>query len=553
MGLWYVKGQEVQRNTYIKRKGKNNIMNKDHILFGEDIRQKLLSGANKLADAVASTLGPRGQNVILYTRGSSPVITKDGVTVAKVVNLDDDYEQAAVEVLRQAALETERTSGDGTTTSTVLARAILTSAQKHLIAGASSTDLKRGLDVAVAAVVNELELQCQPVSSEEEIRHVATVSANGDEEIGSLIAESVSAAGKDGSITIEQSRSLETSLDVVEGFTLDGGWVSPQFITDERKGTVEYNDPLILVTDATLDTVDEMLPILEVVARDGRPFVLVAEEIEGQLLAALIINRMRNNMKIAAIKAPRYGEERREILKDLCTVTGATFISKDSGIPLSKVTLEHLGSARRAEISKYSTTLVDADTDYDSLEERMEMLRTQIEQTPSLNEGERLQARLTRLASAISVIRIGGATEIEVTEKKHRVEDALEAVRSAQEGGIVPGGGTALLRAAQAVELEARNEDQLRGIQSLLQACYAPITQILKNAEISPDIVINSLLYDDHPAGTGFNVRTENFENVIESGVIDPVKTVKCALQNAASAAGTLLTTNCAVLRKGGE
>jgi chaperonin GroEL len=529
-------------------------MSKDHILFGDDIRQRLLNGANKHTDAVASTLGPRGQNVILYKRGADPVITKDGVSVARVVELDDDYEQAAVEVLRQAALETEKTSGDGTTTSTVLARAILTAANKHITAGASSIDVKRGIDMAVDAICERITEMSQPVSSEEEICHVATVSANGDETIGTLIATAVDAAGKDGAITIEESRSVKTSLDVTEGFQFDGGFVSPQFITDDRRGVIDYRDCLVLVTDEVLDNVEEMLPILEVVARDGRPFIIVAEEIEGQLLAALIINRMRNGMKIAAIKAPRYGEERRSLLEDLALVTGATLISKDCGIRLKSLKLEHLGSAKRIETSKRFTTMTDGKTDYDELEKRMEMLKAQLEETDSLHEAERIQERLTRLSSGVAVIRIGGATEIEVTEKKHRVEDALEAVRSAQEEGIVPGGGSALLKAANTMaDIEPKNQDQLRGAQTLVQACYAPITQILKNAEVSSDIVVSSLTHDDHDKNVGFNARTEKFENLVETGVIDPAKTVKCALRNAASAAGTLLTTNCAVLRKDGE
>ena len=528
-------------------------MNKDHILFGDDIRQKLLNGANKLADAVASTLGPRGQNVILYKRGADPVITKDGVSVARVVELDDDYEQAAVEVLRQAALETEKTSGDGTTTSTVLARAILTAANKHIAAGASSTDVKRGIDLAVTTICERITEMSQPVSSEEEIRHVATVSANGDETIGALIASAVDAAGKDGAITIEESRSLETSLEVVEGYQVPSGYVSPQFVTDERRGTVNYRDALVFVTDETLDNVDEMLPILEVVARDGRPLIIVAEEIEGQLLAALIINRMRNNMKIAAIKAPRYGEERRQALEDLALITGATFASKDSGLKLRNIKLEHLGSVKRVEASKYSTTFSDGETDYEELNNRISRLKAQVEETEDLQEAERIQNRITKLSSGISVIKIGGATEIEVTEKKHRVEDALEAVRSAQEDGIVPGGGTALLKAAKNIELEPANQDQLRGAQALVESCIAPITQILKNADISSDIVVNSLSFDDHEKNVGFNVRTEKFEDLVESGVIDPAKTVTCALRNAASAAGTLLTTNCAVLKKGGD
>jgi chaperonin GroEL len=528
-------------------------MSNDHILFGDDIRNKLLNGANKLADAVASTLGPRGQNVILYKRGASPVITKDGVSVARVVELDDDYEQAAVEVLRQAALETEKTSGDGTTTSTVLARAILVAANKHITAGASSIDVKRGIDLAVDAICERITEMSQPVSSEEEIRHVATVSANGDETIGTLIASAVDAAGKDGAITIEESRSLQTSMDVTEGFQFEGGYVSPQFITDERRGVIDYRDCLVLVTDETLDNVEEMLPILEVVARDGRPFIIVAEEIEGQLLAALIINRMRNSMKIAAVKAARYGEERRTILEDLALVTGATFISKDSGRRLKDVKLEDLGNAKRIEVGKRHTTVADGETDYDEMDKRLTLLKAQLEDTDSLQEAERIQERITRLSSGVAVIRIGGATEIEVTEKKHRVEDALEAVRSAQQEGIVPGGGTALLRAANNLELEPINQDQLLGAQTLVQSCFAPITQILKNADISSDLVVNSLAYDNHEKNTGFNVRTEKFENLIETGVIDPAKTVKCALQNAASAAGTLLTTNCAVLREGGE
>jgi chaperonin GroEL len=528
-------------------------MKNDGILFAEDIRQKLIAGADKLADAVASTLGPRGQNVILYKRGSPPVITKDGVTVARIVELEDDYEQAAVEVLRQAALETERSSGDGTTTSTVLARSIMKTANKHIAAGASSVEVKRGIDLAVEAVCEKISEISQPVSSEEDIRHVATVSANGDVAIGTLIAMAVAAAGKDGAITIEESRSLQTSMDVVEGFQFSGGYVSPQFITDARREVVEYHDALILVTDAALDNVDELLPILEVVARDGRPFVIVAEEIEGQLLAALIINRMRNNMKIAAVKASDYGEARRNILEDLALTTGATFISKDAGTRIKDVKLSDLGSARRIEISKTRTTIADGDTDYEALDQKIEKLKKEVEETESLREAERAQERITRLSSAISVIRVGGATEIEVTEKKHRVEDALEAVRSAQEDGVVPGGGTALLKAIKDIDIQPESQDQRSGVQALLESCMSPITQILKNAELSSDIIVNSLMYDNHEPNVGFNVRTESFEDLIQSGVIDPAKTVKCALRNAASAAGTLLTTNCAVLRKGGE
>jgi len=316
---------------------------------------------------------------------------------------------------------------------------------------------------------------------------------------------------------------------------------------------VEYQDVLFFITDAVLDNVEEMLPILEVVARDGRPFVIVAEEIEGQLLAALIMNRMRNGMKIAAVKAPFYGEERRSLLEDLSIITGATFISKDSGIRLRDVKLSHLGSAKRVEISKRKTTLAESQTDYDKLEERLDFLQSQLKEIDDLREAELLQERITRLQSGVAIIRVGGSTEIEVTEKKHRIEDALEAVKSAQEQGVVPGGGTALLKCAHNIEIDALNQDQLLGAQTLVRACFAPITQILKNADISSDLIINAIPYGDDDKNVGFNVRTEKFEDLIESGVIDPAKTVKCALQNAASAAGTLLTTNCAVLKKGGE
>ena len=522
-------------------------MSKDHILFGNDIRQKLLNGANKLADAVASTLGPRGQNVILYKRGADPVITKDGVSVARVVELDDDYEQAAVEVLRQAALETEKTSGDGTTTSTVLARAILTAANKHIAAGASSTDVKRGIDTAVEAICAQVSEIAQPVSSEEEIKHVATVSANGDETIGNLIAEAVAAAGKDGSITIEESRSLKTILDVVEGFRFGGGFVSPQFITDQRRAVIEYRDALILVSDETLDNVEEMLPILEVVARDGRPFVIVAEEIEGQLLAALIMNRMRNNMKIAAIKAPKYGEERRNILEDLALVTGATFISKDSGIPLSKVKLEHLGATKRIEISKRQTILSDSEVDYEQLEEKIDLLTALLKDTDDLSEAATIQERITRLQSAVAVIRVGGVTQVEMIETKHRIEDALEAVRSAQDEGIIIGGGVALLKASRRIAITTTNSDQSVGANIVQSACEAPFRQMALNSGESPDLLIRAVLSDSE--GRGWDFRNGTLTNHLKAGILDPVKVTRTALQNAASCAGTLITTNYGIIQ----
>jgi chaperonin GroEL len=522
----------------------------DRILFGDEIRQKLLSGANKLADAVASTLGPRGQNVILYKRGADPVITKDGVSVARVVELEDDYEQAGVEVLRQAALRTNSTAGDGTTTSTVLARAIMEEANRQVVAGAASIELKRGMDIAVEKIIENLDAAAIPVSSEEDITHIATVSANGDKAIGTLVATAVDAAGKDGAITIEESRSLETSLDVVEGYQFQGGYVSTQFVTDHRRAAVTFSDALVLVTDATLDTIDDMLPVLEVVARDGRPFIVIAEEIEGQLLAALVMNSLRGNMKIAAIKVGSYGEERRNTLSDIALTTGATFISKDSGIRLNKITLAHLGTCKTVEALKVRTTLAGGGGDPAEIEKRTDALKAEVEQLESLAEAERVQKRITQLASGVAIIRVGGATEIEVEEKKHRVEDALEAVRSAQEEGIVPGAGVALIRASRTLELEKlENSDQTLGANVIVTSVFAPLKQILKNANISSDLVINNLLQREDE-NIGLNVRTGKFENLIEEGVVDPVKVTKAALINAASAAGTLLTTNCAVLRE---
>ena len=522
----------------------------DRILFGDDIRQKLLSGANKLADAVSSTLGPRGQNVILYRRGADPVITKDGVSVARVVELEDDYEQAGVEVLRQAALRTNSVAGDGTTTSTVLARAIMEEANRHIVAGAASIELKRGMDVAVEKIVQNLDELAIPVSSEEDITHIATVSANGDKSIGTLIATAVDAAGKDGAITIEESRSLETSLDVVEGYQFLGGYVSTQFVTDQRRAAVNYSDALVLVTDATLDTIDDLLPVLEVVARDGRPFVIIAEEIEGQLLAALVMNSLRGNMKIVAIKAGGYGEGRRNTLADIALTTGGTFISKDSGIRLNKVTLAHLGTCKSAEVLKNRTTLAGGGGAPSDIQGVCDTLRAQIEQTEELLEAERIQTRLTQLASGVAILRVGGATEIEVEEKKHRVEDALEAVRSAQEEGIVPGAGVALIRASKSLDIEElENADQRLGANVIVSSVFAPLKQILDNANMSSDLVINNLLQMEDE-NIGLNVRTGKFENLIEVGIVDPVKVTKTALINAASAAGTLLTTNCAVLRE---
>lgn len=525
----------------------------ERIVMGEEARTRLISGALQLCDAVAVTLGPRGQNVLLYMRGEPPVITKDGVSVARVIELEDDIENAGAEILRQAAVATNDRAGDGTTTSTVIAGAILRESRRHIAAGVPPIEMRRGIMAAAKEVDARLLEMARPISSEEEIAHIAKVSANGSEEIGRLVAQAVAAAGKDGAVTIEESRSLETVLDVEEGFQFGGGYVSSQFVTDERRGVVQYDDPLFLVTDSRLDSIEEILPILEVAARDGRPLIIVAEEVEGQLLAALIMNRMRGQMKIAAIKAPMYGSERRNVLEDLALTTGATFISSDSGIRLSQVKLEHLGGAKSIEILKHHTTITGGRGEIDSVDKKIELLRAQVNQTDSLLEAERIQDRIIRLSSGISIIRVGGATEAEVTEKKHRVEDALEAVRSAQEEGVVAGGGAALLRSLIGLNYSTDNPHKQVGAEILIRACEAPFRKILENAGIPVEVIfekLGTMLLQTPDAPIGYNVLENKFQDMIEVGVIDPVKVTRSALINAASSAGVLLTTNCAVVKK---
>jgi len=398
---------------------------------GQALRQKILKGVNILADNVASTLGPRGRNVILQQKNKSPIITKDGVTVAKFVILDDPFENVGADIIRQAASQTNSEAGDGTTTSTVLSRAILNEAQKYLLAGIPPIELKRGIDKAVKILVDELKTMAKPITSEEDIAHIATISANGDEVVGKLIANAVDLAGKDGAITIEEARSLETSLDVVEGFRFDSGYIATAFITDEKRGAVKYEDPLILVTDAKIETVEEMMPTLELAAREGRPLIIVAENVEGQALAALIMNTMRGTLRIAAIKAPRYGEERRNVLKDLALSVGATLVTRENNLRLKDIKLSHFGTAKTIESYKHFTTIVGGKGNLKEVDKRIDLLKAEIEQTDSLHECEKIQERITRLASGIAIIRVGAATEIEMIEKRHRIEDALEAVKAA--------------------------------------------------------------------------------------------------------------------------
>jgi len=507
----------------------------------------ILKGVNILADNVATTLGPKGRNVILQEKEKDPIITKDGVTVARFVYLDDPFMNAGAQVIKQAAIQTNSDAGDGTTTSTVLARAMLQKAQMFLRAGASPVELKRGMERAAQVVTSNLLAMSRPVKSEEEISHVATISANNDMAIGKLIATAVDRVGKDGAITVEEARSMQTSLDITEGFCFDSGYCAGAFITDERKGIMHYDDPLILVTDEKVSTVEQVLPILEVVAREGRPFVLIADEIEGQALAAMIMNAMRGTLKVAAIKAPRYGEERRAILQDLAISINATFISRSSEVRLHEAKLEHLGTAKSIECTKVFTTIVGGRADFEKVDEKIELLKAELGRTESLPDCHRIQERITRLASGIAVIKVGAATEVEMIEKKHRIEDALEAVRSAQLEGIVPGGGVALLRASHDIVVDVDSDDQRLGVQIVKTSIAEPLRQMALNAGLSPDIIQERV--EGLDSFFGYNFMTGEEIDMIEAGIIDPVKVTRCALANAVSVAGALITTNYAIIQ----
>lgn len=514
---------------------------------GQGLNSKIIKGIDVLADNVASTLGPKGRNVILYHKEENlPVITKDGVTVAKFVELEDPFENVGAQIIKQAAEQTNTTAGDGTTTSTVLARAILKKAQKYLLAGSSPIDLKRGIDLAVDAIVDNLKEIATPIQSEEDIAHIATISANNDKSIGTLIATAVDRAGKDGSVLVEEARSLETSLDLIEGFRFDSGYAATAFITNQRTGAVEFDDPMILVTDEKLEKVDQILPTLELAARENRPLVIIAGDIVDQALAALIMNTVRGTMKVAAIKAPRYGEERRKILRDLCLSTNAVMITREDSLQLKDVKLAHFGGCKKLSADKGWTTIAGGKGDYEKIDEQIEALKTEIQQTESIRDCEKIQERITRLASGIAVIRVGAATEVEMIEKRHRIDDALEAVRSAQEEGIVPGGGVSLVRATQNLEIQCENQDQKTGVMIVLESVSEPIRQMAENAGVSPDVVVN--MVRTQTGSIGYDFVSGKLIDMLASGIIDPVKVTRCALQNAASVSSTLITTNHAIV-----
>ena len=518
-----------------------------HYNQGSALNQKILEGVDILADNVATTLGPRGRNVALYHKEQdTPVITKDGVTIAKFIDLEDPFQNLGAQVIKQAAEETVNTAGDGTTTATVLARSILRGAQRYLTAGVSPVELKRGIDKAVVAVTDRLTEMSRPIQTVEDIRHIATISANNDKSIGELIATAIDKAGKDGSVLVEEARSMSTSLDLIEGFRFDSGYASNTFITEQRQATVNYDNPLLLITDEKVEHVEQIMKVLEIAARDNRPLILISNDVEGQALAALIANAVRGTMKICAIKAPKYGEERRNILKDLCTSTGATFITRENSLVLKDVQLNHFGQCKSISVTKAWTTIVGGKGNDQEIEERIETIKSLIGQIDDLHECERLQDRITRLASGVAVIKVGAATEVEMIEKRHRIDDALEAVRSAQEEGIIPGGGVALVRATTDLFVETDNEEQSLGAQVVLQACEAPLKQMAINAGESADIVVTNVKQEKSDIGYDFLNRC--MVSTYEKGIIDPCKVTKCALRNAASAAGTLLTTSHAIV-----
>tara|TARA_R110002096_G_scaffold4824_2_gene22587 strand:+ start:1565 stop:3136 length:1572 start_codon:yes stop_codon:yes gene_type:complete len=520
-----------------------------HYKSGRKLNEAIMNGVDKLADAVGATLGPRGRNVILKNHNQRPLITKDGVTVARFVEFEDPFENLGAEVIKQASEVTNSMAGDGTTTATVLARAILQKAQTHLVTGTSPIELKRGIDLAVEVIVTELKEHSRPVSTKEEIEQVATISANGDKGIGKLIASAVDQVGKGGAITIKEAKSNETSLELTEGFQFDSGLLANAFITDERRGVMKHEDCLILVTDKNITTIDDILPSLEIAARDGRAFIIIAEDISGQALAAMIMNSMKGSMRVAGIKAPRYGEERRNILADLATSTGATFISRESGLHLKDIKLPHFGTAQSIESDKRATIIVGGNQDDEEVEKRIELLKEEIEKESSLNICEKIQERITRLASAIAVIKVGGITEIEMMEKKHRVEDALEAVHSAQQEGIMAGGSAPLLRVAKKIEVETETHEQQIGVDIVKQAIKEPFRKMVSNAGLSPDIYLEKVENHTNPE-SGLDISTGEIVNMFTYGIIDPFKVTRCALQNAASAASTLLTTDVGIVEQ---
>ncbi|WP_370308490.1 chaperonin GroEL [Sphingobium abikonense] len=517
------------------------------VKFSRDARERILRGVDILADAVKVTLGPKGRNVVIDKSFGAPRITKDGVSVAKEIELKDKFENMGAQMVREVASKTNDIAGDGTTTATVLAQAIVREGMKSVAAGMNPMDLKRGIDLAVGKVVEDISARSKPVSGSSEVAQVGIISANGDVEVGQKIAEAMEKVGKEGVITVEEAKGLEFELDVVEGIQFDRGYLSPYFITNPEKMQVELADPYILIHEKKLSNLQSILPILESVVQSGRPLLIIAEDIEGEALATLVVNKLRGGLKVAAVKAPGFGDRRKAMLEDIAVLTKGEVVSEDLGIKLENVTLGMLGTAKRVTIDKDNTTIVDGAGDAEAIKGRTEQIRAQIEVTTSDYDREKLQERLAKLAGGVAVIKVGGATEVEVKERKDRVDDALHATRAAVEEGIVPGGGTALLYATKAIDgLTGANDDQTRGIDIVRKSLTALVRQIAANAGHDGAVVSGKLL-DQSDTSFGFNASTDTYENLVAAGVIDPTKVVRTALQNAASVAGLLITTEATI------
>ena len=520
------------------------------VRFSRDARERILAGVDTLANAVKVTLGPKGRNVVIDKSFGAPRITKDGVTVAKEIELKDKFENMGAQMLREVASKTNDNAGDGTTTATVLAQAIVTEGMKSVAAGMNPMDLKRGIDLAVEKVVEQLKGQSKDVAGSSEIAQVGIISSNGDKEVGEKIAEAMEKVGKEGVITVEEAKGLEFELDVVEGMQFDRGYLSPYFITNPDKMTVELENPYILIHEKKLSNLQAMLPVLEAAVQSGRPLLIIAEDIEGEALATLVVNKLRGGLKVAAVKAPGFGDRRKAMLQDIAILTKGEMISEDLGIKLENVTLGMLGEAKRVTIDKDNTTIVDGAGSADDIKARVGEIRTQIDSTSSDYDREKLQERLAKLAGGVAVIKVGGASEIEVKERKDRVDDALHATRAAVEEGIVPGGGVALLYASNALDgVEGSNEDQTRGVDIVRKSLTSLVRQIAQNAGHDGAVVSGKLL-DQTDTSYGFNAATDTYENLVSAGVIDPTKVVRTALQNAASVAGLLITTEAAISEK---
>ncbi|MBN4046433.1 chaperonin GroEL [bacterium AH-315-P15] len=517
------------------------------VKFGADAREKMLQGVDILANAVRITLGPKGRNVVLERSFGAPRTTKDGVTVAKEIELEDRFMNMGAQMVREVASKTNDEAGDGTTTATILAQVIVREGAKAVAAGMNPMDLKRGVDLAVATVIADLGKRSKKVKSSEEIAQVGTISANGESEIGELIAEAMDKVGNEGVITVEEAKSLDTELEVVEGMQFDRGYLSPYFITNADKMVAELEDPYILLHESKLTNLQAMLPVLEAVVQSSRPLLIVAEDVEGEALATLVVNKLRGGLKIAAVKAPGFGDRRKAMLQDLAILTGGQVISEDLGIKLENVTLNMLGTSKRVRITKDDTTVVDGAGKKTEISARVSQIRKQIEETTSDYDSEKLQERLAKLAGGVAVLRVGGVTEIEVKERKDRVDDALNATRAAVEEGIVPGGGVALLYSSLKLDnVETENADQQAGINIVRRALQSPVRQIVENAGVEGSIVVGKLL-EQKSKTFGFNAQTEEYGDLVESGIIDPTKVVRIALQDAASVAGLLITTEAMV------